>query len=73
MEVWKVRCIPDNENGGDFSFQNSENIKKKREGGLWNREGVDNGFLRGNLHAQWENSAGNWTLIGSEVERDQLA
>lgn len=30
---------------------------KEREGGFGNREGADNGFQRGNLHAQWGNSA----------------
>ncbi len=40
-------------------------------------EGADGGFLRGNLHVKKHSGktvpAGNWTLIGSEVERDQLA
>lgn len=33
------------------------------------------GFLRGNLHARWGKllPAGNWSLIGSEVEGDQLS
>lgn len=59
----KVRCIPNNEKGGDFSIQIFKKKKKKkmntkeREGGLGNREGADNGFQRGNLHAQWGNSA----------------
>lgn len=40
-------------------------------------EGADSGFLRANLHVKKHSGktepAGNWSLIGSEVERDQFA
>lgn len=45
--------------------------------GMVMAEGVDGVFLRGNLHVKEHKGktlpAGNWSLIGSEVKRDQLA
>lgn len=66
----KVRCIA--------SSEGSEMIKRKeRERGEVREEEADSGFLRGNLHVKKHSGktvpAGNWSLIGSEVERDQLA
>lgn len=51
--------------------------QKKEKRGMVMAEGVDGVFLRGNLHVKEHKGKtlppGNWSLIGSEVKRDQLA
>lgn len=67
-------CIPNSEKGQDFPFEGSKRIEKRKEE---EGEGAGSRFLSGNLHVKKHSGktvpAGNWSLIGSEVERDQLA
>lgn len=76
MGVEKVRCIPNNEKGGDFPIQSLKKRWIQRKGK--EVSGTEREHTMGFrevicMHSGETVPAGNWSLIASEVERDQLA